>query len=281
MIPAGFDYVRAASVEDALRALADPEAKALAGGHSLIPALKVRLARPSLLVDLRDLPLRGVETRADAVSIGALTTYDDAARALAGTAGLDAFREAIGSVGDLQVRNAGTVGGGVAHADPASDVAAAILAHGAVLTARSLAGTREIAAEDFLVGPFATALGPQELLVAVDVPRTGPDTGSAYAAVEDDASGYPLAGVAAVVERDGGAVRSCRVALTGATATPVRLAAVEDLVVHGGPGADPGPGLAGLDLATDDVAYRRHLVAVVVARAVTRAYARAGEGSGR
>jgi carbon-monoxide dehydrogenase medium subunit len=279
VIPAGFDYVRPASLDEALQALTDPDAKALAGGQSLIPAMKVRLARPSLLVDLRRLDLRGVTVTDSAVRIRALTTYDAAAHALAEVAGVDALRAAVGSVGDLQVRNAGTVGGGVAHGDPASDVAAAMLAHGATFTARSLDGTREVAAEDFFVGPFATALAPGELLVEIAVPRTGAGTGSAYASVEDTASGYPLAGAAVVVERDGDAIAACRIGLTGATGAPARLRAAEELLAARGPGADITPAIVSLELATDDTAYRGHLVAVTVARAAARAFERAGERS--
>lgn len=279
MIPAGFDYLRASSLEEALTALADPDAKALAGGHSLIPAMKVRLARPSLLVDIRDLDLRGVAAADGVVRIGALTTYDAASTALAGLAGVDALREAIGSVGDLQVRNAGTVGGGIAHGDPASDVAAAVLALGATLTARSLGGTREIAADDAFLGPFTTALAAQELLVEIAVPQGGAGSGSAYSSVEDVASGYPLAGAAALVERDGDAVRACRVALTGVAGTPLRLGAVERLIVREGAGADVAAALDDLEIAADDVAYRKHLAAVVVGRAVALAHARAGERS--
>lgn len=279
MIPAGFDYLRAGSIEEALAALANPDAKALAGGHSLIPAMKVRLARPSLLVDLRTLDLRGVSADGGVIRIGALTTYDDAAAALAGEPGVDALREAIGSVGDLQVRNAGTVGGGIAHGDPASDVAAAVLALNATIVARSLDGSREIPADAFFLGPFTTALAPQELLVEIAVPQGGTRTGSAYSSIEDVASGYPLAGAAAAVERDGDTVTGCRVALTGATGTPERLFAVEELIVREGVAADVASALADLEIASEDVAYRKHLAAVVVGRAVALAHARAGERS--
>lgn len=271
MIPAAFDYVRPGSIEEALAALADPDAKALAGGHSLIPALKVRLARPSVLVDLRDLDLRGVAIDEAAVTIGALTTYGEAARALAGVSGVDALREAIGSVGDLQIRNAGTIGGCIAHADPASDVAAAVLALGARLTAQSPAGTREIAADDLFLGPFTTALAAQELITEITIPRGG---GSAYASVEDLASGYPLAGAAVRLARAGESDGSCRVALTGALGAPSRLPSVEALIEREGVEADLSAALSALELATDDVAYRRHLVEVVVRRAAARAVER-------
>jgi carbon-monoxide dehydrogenase medium subunit len=244
VIPAAFDYVRAASPEDAVAALADPDAKAIAGGHSLLPLMKLRLARPSLLVDIAGLDLRGVTAEDGAVRIGALTTYDELLRG--GTPLPDALREAASSVGDLQVRNAGTLGGAVAHGDPAADVAAPLLALGATFRLRGPDGVREVAAERFFLGPFVTALEQQELLVELVVPEA---RGSAYVSFDDPASGYPLVGAAAAV-RPGGTV----VALTGVGGHPF----VED-------GRE-------LDLSE----YRRHLARVAVRRAVEAAEARAG-----
>jgi aerobic carbon-monoxide dehydrogenase medium subunit len=279
VIPAAFAYIRAGSLDEALRALADPEAKAVAGGHSLIPAMKTRIARPSLLVDLRDLDLRTITVGDETVTIGALATYDEVSRALAGVSGVDALRECAASVGDLQVRNAGTLGGGVAHGDPASDIAAGVLALGASLELQAAEGTRSVAADDFFLGPFTTELRQQELLVEVSVPRTGPAAGSAYTAVEDAASGYPLAGAAVVVGREGDAVRSCRIAITGLTGAPQRLPGAEAAVVRDGVGADIAAAIADLEPATDDADYRRHLAAVVIARALRQAWERAGERS--
>ena len=253
MIPAAFGYVRAATVDEALGALADPEAKLLAGGHSLLPLMKLRLARPTTLVDIAGLDLRGVRVAAGELRIGALTTYDEL---LGGDAELpDALREAAAAVGDVQVRNAGTIGGALAHADPACDLAAAVLALGARLVLRSPAGTRELPADDFFLGPFTTALGEQELVTEVVIALDG--ASSAYVSFEDRASGYPLAGAA--VKLAGG---EATIGLTGLTACP-RLVAGD---------------LAGLDvLAPEDVAdHRRRLAALAIRRATERARARGG-----
>ena len=158
MIPAAFGHVRPDSVEQALVELADPDAKAIAGGHSLLPLMKLRLARPSLLVDLDGLDLRGVSVDGDTIRLGPLTTYDELLSLDVSVPLPAALRDCASAVGDLQVRNAGTVGGGLAHADPASDFAAGAIAVGATLVLQSLAGTREVAAADFFVGPFTTLL---------------------------------------------------------------------------------------------------------------------------
>jgi carbon-monoxide dehydrogenase medium subunit len=255
VIPAAFGYVRAATVEEALGALADPDAKLLAGGHSLLPMMKLRLARPTTIVDISGLDLRGVRADGGGLRIGALTTYDELLSA--DTELPDALREAAAAVGDVQVRNAGTIGGALAHADPACDLAAAALALGARLVLRSPAGTREVPVDGFFLGPFTTALGEQELVTEVVIPLDG--GGSAYVSFEDRASGYPLAGAA--VKVSGAAVT---VGLTGLTACPQ--------LVFGD--------LAGLDvLAPDDVAeHRRRLATLAIRRATDRARSRAEGG---
>jgi carbon-monoxide dehydrogenase medium subunit len=238
MIPAAVDYLRAGSLEEALDALADPDARALAGGHSLLPLMKLRLARPSLLVDLGRLGLREIEERGGEVRIGALATWEEIARSPSLSGPLAALAESAAAVGDLQVRNRGTVGGALAHADPAADVRAPLLALDARAILRSPAGEQEVPVEDFLRGPFETALGRQELIVAVVVPQPAGSSGSAYVAFKDPASGYPLAGAAALVGN--GEVRT---------------------------------GLTGV--ATGDDAYVRHLADVAVRRAVEEARRRA------
>ena len=276
MIPAPFDYARASSVDEALVLLAEPGARALAGGHSLLPLMKLRFARPELVVDIGRLPLRGVESSV----VGALTTYRD----LAGAAHLPAAaRECAAAVGDVQVRNAGTVGGGIAHGDPASDLAAGVIATGAMLRLRSARGTRECAAEDFFVGPFTTLLAPPELLTEIVFPLEPARAGSAYVSVEHPASGYALAGAAASVTVNGSAIRACRIGLTGACPTPMRATAAEAVCI----GREDVPSVrelrevfADLDVVAGPSRgeYIRHLVAVVVSRAVARAHARAERG---
>jgi len=266
VIPAPFRYHRATSVEDALEALREPDSKALAGGMSLLPLMKLRIGRPELVVDLGRLELAGIERADGAYAIGALTTWDALSRVeeLRGE-GLEAIADCARGIGDLQVRNRGTIGGGLAHADPAADMPAVAVALGLELVARSAEGERTIAASDFFLGPFTTALAAGELVTAVRVPAPPPGSGSAYAKVEHPASGFALAGAAALVTPAG-----ARVALTGIAGGPV-------------PVADPEAGFGGIEVYGDRFAgeeYRRHLARVVVRRALERARARAeGRGS--
>jgi len=266
VIPAPVQYVRVRSFEEAFEALHGPDAKVLAGGQSLLPVLKLRIVRPSLLVDIGELELGGVEGRDGEVRVGALTTWD----ALTSVREFDrpafaAVRECAVEVGDLQVRNRGTLGGSLAHADPASDMPAVMLALGARLVLRSVAGEREVDATDFVVGPFLTALAPGELLVEIFLPVPPAGSGSAYAKVEHPASGFALAGAAALVRPDGGRA----VAVTGVAARPFLL-----------PDGEPEQALADAEIYGDEFApaeYRRHLAGVVVRRALEQAEERAKE----
>jgi len=262
MIAADFEYVRPRDVGEALAALADPDAKVIAGGHSLIPLMKLRFARPGLLVDIGRLGLDGVRAGDGRLRIGALTTYDELLRAEAPVP--DALREASASVGDAQIRNAGTIGGAVAHGDPASDVAAALLALDAVVRVRGLGGVREVAIAEFFRGPYETALDRQEVVEELVLELPAPGGGSAYASIEDAASGYPLAGAAAAVR---GA--EARIGLTGVGPHPLRL-----------PEGNIDEALALLEVAAadEDAAYRRHLAEVAVRRALEAARRRAEGG---
>ena len=267
MIPAEVEYVRPGSLEDALAALAEPEAKALAGGQSLVSVLKLRLVRPRLLVDIGGLALRGVEELGGELHIGALTVWRELenARALQRPA-LAALADCAAGVGDLQVRNLGTVGGNLAHADPASDLPAVLLALDASVVLRSAGGERAVAAHDFFLGPFLTALSPGELLTEIVVPLPPAGAGSAYESVEHPASGFALAGVAALVRADGG--RS--IAVTGIAGCAVRLE----------PADDPEAALAAAEVFGDHFAseeYRRQLASVVARRALARAEERREE----
>ena len=266
MIAAPIRYHRATSLEDALAALAAPEAKALAGGQSLIPVLKLRIARPELVVDIGGVGLDAIEDAREVVRIGALTTWDALARAeQLSSPGLAAIGECAARIGDLQVRNRGTLGGGLAHADPASDMPAVLLALGATVTARSDEGERSIPVDDLLVGPFQTTLGEQELITEVTVPVPPDGSGSAYEAVEHPASGFALAGAAALVRPDG----SSSVAITGVSSRPLALAS-----------GDAGAALRDVEIFGDrsyPAEYRRELAKVVVGRALARARQRAQE----
>jgi aerobic carbon-monoxide dehydrogenase medium subunit len=260
VIPAPVRYVRARSFEDAFEALGETDAKVLAGGQSLLPVLKLRVVRPSVLVDIGELGADIVELRDGVLRVGALTTWDG----LANVPELEqpafaALRDCASAVGDLQVRNRGTVGGSLAHADPASDLPAVVLALGASLVLRSAGGEREVEAAEFFQGPFLTALAAGELLVEVRVPEPPAGSGSAYAKVEHPASGFALAGAAALVRPDG----SRSVAVTGVGATAFLLDSEETL--------------AEAEIYGDELApaeYRRHLAGVVVRRALERAEAR-------
>jgi aerobic carbon-monoxide dehydrogenase medium subunit len=279
MIPARVAYARPSTVQEAIELLGNPEAKLLAGGHSLIPMMKLRLSRPSLLVDIGRLGMRGLTAENGHIEVGALTTYDVLASGSADQVP-DALREAAAAVGDVQVRNRGTIGGGTAHADPASDCAASLIALGVRLRLRSADGTRECAAEDFFISPFTTALRPSEIIESLAFPRPGPGQGSAYYATSDAASGYPLAGVAVHVEHDGDRPVTVRVGLTGAAPAPCRLSSAEHALT-GSPSFDAvRDAVADVRLGRGGVntRYRRQLVAVAVIRAFHAAVARAGGG---
>lgn len=263
MIPAPVRYLRPATLDEALEALTEEDARVLAGGQSLLPVLKLRVARPSVLVDIGDVGSAGVATDGSAVTIGALTTWDAlAASRELDSPGLAAIAECAREIGDLQVRNRGTVAGSLAHADPASDFPAVALALGAELDVRSAAGPRTIAASELFLGPFLTSLAPGEVVVDLRFTLPGPGSGSAYAKIEHPASGFALAGAAALVRGDG----SRSVALTGVGAQPFLLGADGDLT---------GAEIYGDDFAPTD--YRRQLAEVAVRRALERAEARAAE----
>jgi len=286
MIPAAFEYSRARSVDEALSMLAaaNGSAKVLAGGHSLLPLMKLRLARPERLIDIGRLDeLRGVRALPGGrVGIGALTTYDELmSNEVIGHYGL--MNDALPNIGDVQVRNRGTIGGSIAHADPASDIPAILLALNAELLTRSPRGERKIAIGDFMTGPFTSVLEPDELLIEIEIPGGMPGFGSAYRAIEQPASGYSIAGAAAVVGREPG--RSgpwdvIAVAVTGVGEIPYRASAVE-AALHGG--ASPAEASAhatdGQTVASDihaDRVYRAHVATVQVRRALEAAFERAG-----
>jgi carbon-monoxide dehydrogenase medium subunit len=266
VIPAPFRYHRATSLEDALDALAEPDAKALAGGMSLLPLLKLRIGRPELVVDLGRLDLAGIERANGSLEIGALTTWDALSRAEAlRGGGLDAIADCAAGIGDLQVRNRGTIGGGLAHADPAADLPAVAVALGLELVVRSANGERTIPACDFFQGPFATALSDGELVTAVRVSTPPTGSGSAYVKVEHPASGFALAGAAALVTPAG----DVRIGITGVGGAPALVHGEDELVE--------------LEVYGDRFAgeeYRRHLARVVVRRALERARSRAERSSG-
>lgn len=230
MIPAAFAYQRPASVDEALRTIAaDPEAKILAGGHSLLPLMKLRLARTDTLVDIGRLQeLKGLRNAADgSAAVGALTTYAELAR----DTRLDFVREGLLMAADVQVRNRATVGGAVAHADPASDLPAMLIALDASIVVRSSRETRVIGATDFFLGPFETALRADELVVEIRRPPLPAGAGGAYLKLAQPASGYALVGVCAILARSAGRIGHARVALTGVSDSAYRATAVEEALL--------------------------------------------------
>ena len=232
MFPAPFEYFRAESVEEALSLLEehdDAETELLAGGHSLLPTMKSGLASPDVLIDLGGIEdLRGYERNGDVVEVGALTPY----AAVAGDESLHedttAFAQAAQAIGDIQVRNRGTVGGNVAHADPASDLPAAVLASRATIQVTGDDGSREVDADDFFHGMYATDVGEGEILTRVDVPTYDDGEVGAYVKKPSPSSGYAMVGVAATFQTNGDSIESARVAANGAMDHATRLNAVED-----------------------------------------------------
>jgi carbon-monoxide dehydrogenase medium subunit len=269
-------------VDEAIQLLsANPEAKIIAGGHSLLPAMKLRLAAPGALVDLGQIgELKGISVNGGA-TIGAMTTYDEAMGNGALAESFSALHQAVSSVGDVQVRNRGTIGGSAAHADPAADAPAALVAHGAEFVARGPNGERTIPAGEFFIDLFTTALEPEEVLVSIRLPAPAANTSSAYAKFVHPASGHPVCGVAAVVTRDGsGNVSSARVVATGSTLTPTRLAGVEESIT--GTSGDAAAVSAAAERASEGISewagdhyasseYRAHLTKVFAKRALNKA----------
>jgi carbon-monoxide dehydrogenase medium subunit len=230
MIPAAFDYKRASSVEEALKLLADSdgEGKILAGGHSLIPTLKLRLARPETVIDIsRIAELSGISEDGDTIVIGALTTHDAVASSAIVQAKAPALAAAAASIGDLQVRNCGTIGGALAHSDPAADYPASILALDAEMIIQGPDGERAVEAVDFFVDIFATAVQENELLTQVRVPAQAANTASAYIKFPNPASGYAVVGCAARVTIENGNCTDARVGFTGVANVAFRDSAVE------------------------------------------------------
>lgn len=280
MYPPAFRYHRPQSLQDAIAHLQqDPEAKLLAGGHSLLPALKLRLASPKALIDVAGLAeLKGIRQEGDQWVIGALTTHRELEHS-----NVPLLAEVAAVIGDPPVRNRGTIGGALAHADPAADYPAAVLALGASLRAAGPNGEREIAAEDFFIGMFTTALAPDEILTDVRFVAPGRHTGLAYTKFSHPASGYAVVGVAAKVVREGEVAKEVCLGLTGASYQAFRAKAVEGAL--SGKALDEAAldrALASAfeagDMSEDHFAsaeYRAELCRVMARRALMQAWARA------
>jgi carbon-monoxide dehydrogenase medium subunit len=282
MIPTSFDYVRPATLPEAISALADggEDAKVIAGGQSLLPLLRLRLAYPSLLVDTGGLAeLRGVSDAGDALVIGAGTTHYQVTRDPLIAAHCGLLAQATGMVADPAIRHRGTLGGSLVHGDPAGDLPAVVLALDAVLLATGPAGAREIPAGEFFVDYLTTALLPGEILTGVRVPKLGPGWGYRYEKFHRTAQAWATVGVAALARRSDGHVAEARIGLTNMGSVPVRAAAAESAVAGAeasvaalraaaASAADGTQPPADLHGAPD---YRRHLARVLTGRALAAA----------
>ena len=287
MYPAQTTYHRASSVSEAVRLLSNNRgSRVLAGGHSLIPLMKLRLA-PETIVDIgRIAALKGITGGNGSVSIGALTTHAEIASSDVVKSNAPLLAEAAGMVGDPAVRNRGTIGGNVSHADPASDLPTVLAALGATFSVTGSSGDRTIAAADFAIGLLENALSENEVLTSVSVPSEPAGSGSAYAKFSHPASRYAVLGAAAIITLEGGKCSSARVAVGGIEVTPTRASSVESALI----GSDMGDGT--LDAAANAVVgdlsgdvlddifasaeYRQAMAPVYVRRALGAALERAG-----
>ena len=273
MYPAQFEYTKAGSVAEAIEILRqDPEAKIIAGGHSLLPLMKLRLVRPSQVVDIGGIAgLRGISVADGVVSIGALTTHYEISSSADIQANCGILAEAAAGVGDPAVRNRGTIGGNVSHADPASDLPTVLTALGASFNLQGPSGSRTVAADDFFLGPFETAVRADEVLTGVSVPALAANQVAEYAKMSHPATSFAVVGAAAVVTLEGGGgghghdhghdhdhdhdhghghaprCTAARIAVGGLTPKPTRSPAVE-------------AALAGSELTSDSIAEAAALV---------------------
>ena len=288
MIPAAFDYARPASLDEALTLLARGagSAKVLAGGQSLLPLMRLRLASPGKLIDIgRIAELRAIRDLGNgATAIGALATYRDVLDSALVGRNHPILASAIPGIGDVQVRNRGTLGGAIAHADPASDIPAILLALDASIAIRSGNGEQVVGIDGFFQGAFATDLAEDEILTEIRLPATPAGAGMAYCSIEQPASGYSMVGVAAVVGRAAGSISSARVAITGVADVAYRATAVEKALI-GSDGSSAAIDAAaahatdGQQVSSDfnaNAEYRAAMAAVHASRAIEAALAAAG-----
>ncbi|MBB4932702.1 carbon-monoxide dehydrogenase medium subunit [Lipingzhangella halophila] len=281
MIPAQFEYSRPAGVQEAVRALADggEDAKVLAGGQSLIPMLRMRLAVPSLVVDLGGVSdMRGVRDDGDALVIGSMTTHDQVLHDPMVREHAPLIVQATSTVADRQVRHMGTFGGSLAHADAAGDLPSVAVALDATFEVEGPGGRRTVPADEFFVDYLTSAISPDEVLVSVRVPKLS-GWGTHYEKFNRVAQAWALVGVAAAVQRSNGTISDARVALTNMGATPIRARGVEEALIgapatsdalasaaqRAGEGAEPSSDLSA------SAEYRTHLATVLTGRAVAAA----------
>ncbi|WP_103380625.1 FAD binding domain-containing protein [Pseudonocardia dioxanivorans] len=289
MKPPVFDYVSPATLEEAIQALSAPDdgdVKVLAGGQSLVPLLNLRLSQPGLIVDINGLDeLTGITEEAGYLTVGALVRQREAELSDVVRTACPLLHEAIPLIGHTAIRNRGTVGGSIAHADPAAELPTVAACLDAELVARGPGGERTIPAADFFTGFFTTALAEDEILTAVRVRSAGPATGAAYEEVARRHGDFAMAGVAAQVRLDGDTVAEARIAISGVDLAPVRATkaeaalagrTVDDSILD--EAADAA--VADLSPSSDlhgSAAYRKHVAGVLIRKAVAAAAARARE----
>lgn len=280
MIPANFEYYRAGSVDEALSLLAQPDvyAKILSGGHSLIPALKLRLNQPGALIDIARIPeLRYIRQEGNSIAIGSTSTHKDIATSALLAHHIAMLPQAAGLIGDPQVRNVGTIGGSIAHADPAADWPGVLLAADAEIVLRSQAGSRTLAAQDFFLGFYTTALQEGEIVTEIRVPIPAAGTKSTYQKFMQPASRFAIVGCAAVVQVSDGICNKVRVAFNGVADACFRDVNVENALVGKAATAENIAAAAaqaaqGVSILSDHYAegdYRKHLAEVYAKRALT------------
>jgi len=286
MYSANFEYYRASSAAEAVQLLkAHPGAKLLAGGHSLLPQMKLRVAQPPALIDISRIgALAGITVEGDQLKIGAGTTHNTLATSAVVREHCPILAEAASLIGDQQVRNRGTLGGSLAHADPAADMPTVMLALGATLTVLGPQGSRSLSAADFETDMFTTALAEDEVLISISVPSMGSGTGGAYAKHDHPASGYAVVGVAAIVMLKDGKCSGASLAVGGATPKPVSATAAAAALKGQALSAENIAAAAAkvADAISDPLSdyyasgeYRTHLATVLAKRALTAAASRA------
>src|SRR5687767_339679 len=266
MIPVTFTYERATSIDDAIAKIGAGGAKIIAGGHSLVPLMKLRLSEPGHLIDIARIPgLSGIREVGGRIEIGATTVHHDVASSALLRDQCPMIAEAAAEIGDAQVRNRGTIGGSIAHADPAADMPAVMLALDAEIDIRGAQGSRTVKAADYFLGFYTVDLQPTEIITAV---RFMPVRAGGYAKLHQRASHYAVVGVAVALDLKGGVIQSARVGVTGATTHAVRLTAVEQALAGKKASADviaaaahnAGSGLADINADLHGSAdYRRAL----------------------
>jgi carbon-monoxide dehydrogenase medium subunit len=278
MIPQEFEYAAPTTLNEALGLLANENAKALAGGMSLVPMMKLRFAAPEQVVDLGRLPgLNYIREQGGEIHIGAMTTHYEIESSALLRAKCPLLSEVAHHIGDTQVRNMGTIGGSLAHADPAADYPAALFALEAKLKLVKAGSERTVSVDDFFVDTFTTALEPGELIVEVIVPVEQSGTGTSYQKVSHPASGFAVVGIAARVHKSGSQINWARIGVTGLSNKGFRATEVETAATFGSAKEAAAKVADGVDANSDLYAsaeYRSHLARVHTARAIEHALSR-------